>query len=141
MLAITGCGKEDDGFRRVPVSGKVTLDGKPLESGTISLVPLQAGPAAHGKVAGGTYSIARSDGRAAGSYRVEVYSVQPTRRRVADGDTPGELIDEARNVIPERYNIRSELRADVKPDGDPQLDFAVDTKPDAGGVAKKKVRR
>ncbi|WP_165227889.1 hypothetical protein [Aquisphaera insulae] len=143
LVACVGCG-QDDGYRRVAVSGKITVDGNPLETGTISLVPIQAGPAVQAKIAAGEYAIARSEGPAAGAYRVEVYSVQSTGRKVADGDNPGELIDEARNIIPERYNLRSELRAEVKPDGDQQFNFAVDTKADAKadtGGTRKKVRR
>jgi hypothetical protein len=35
VLSLVGCG----GIKRVPVSGKVTLDGKPLEHGMVSFVP------------------------------------------------------------------------------------------------------
>jgi hypothetical protein len=125
LVAVGGCGESDE-FARVRVSGRVTLAGEPLPSGTISFVPLQAGPSARGEIAEGAYDIPRSAGPAAGPYRVEVYSVRPTGRKIVDGDNPGRMIEETRNAVAEGYNLKSRLRAEVKPNEDQRFDFNVE---------------
>ena len=46
FLAVAGCGR---GVVMVPVAGRVTLDGKPLEFGAVMVQP-KAGPAAQAKI-------------------------------------------------------------------------------------------
>ena len=55
MLA-SGCAGES-GPPRLPVSGKVTLDGKPLPSGTITFLPTGKGEAASGPIADGSFAV------------------------------------------------------------------------------------
>src|SRR5437868_13520177 len=62
--AAAGCGQGGDNLPRQAVSGKVTIDGQPLDTGEITFVPTAgagAGPAAGGKVENGAYSISRAD--------------------------------------------------------------------------------
>lgn len=124
-LLLPGCG-EPDPFDRVGVSGAVTFAGAPIPSGDISFVPLQDGPSIRGTIADGTYAIPRDEGPTAGPYRVEVYSIRPTGRRIPDGDNPGETIEEARNAIPERYNLKSKLQVVVRPGEDQKFDFPLE---------------
>jgi hypothetical protein len=124
LAAAAGCGEADE-FDRVGVSGKVTVGDKPLSTGTISFVPRQSGPSVQGTIAEGEYSIARPVGPAPGPYRVEIYSIQPTGRKVPDNDNAGALIEETRNTIPDRYNLKSELYAEVTREGGQQFDFTV----------------
>lgn len=121
-----GCGPADP-YARVRVSGQVVVDGKPLEQGEIGFVPTRDGPSAHGPVAAGRYDIARADGPAAGPYRVEVRSIRPTGRTVPDRDNPGQTMPETRDAIPDRFNLRSELKAEVQPGADQSFDFTIDT--------------
>ena len=123
-----GCGGSADGFSHVGVSGKVVFDGKPLPSGTIVFVPLGSGAAAQGPITDGSYSIARSAGPSPGSFRVEISSIQPTGRRVPDNEYPGKTMEETRNVVPGRFNINSELRAEIKGDDDAHFDWEIATK-------------
>lgn len=132
-----GCGSADD-YARIPVQGRITLDGRPLESGTISFAPLNAGPSTQGAIADGAYAIGRSTGPAAGTYRVEIHSMRPTGRRVPDNDNPGETIEEVRNAIPDRYNVRSELRAEVKTGAGTPIDFALESRGDETKAKKKR---
>jgi hypothetical protein len=120
-----GCGRAD-GFEHVGVSGKVLFGGKPMTGGTITFVPLGSGPAAHGTIRDGSYTIARGNGPGPGSYRVEISQIQPTGRRVPDSEYPGKTIDETRNAVPGRYNLNSTLRAEVKAAGDQTFDFALE---------------
>jgi hypothetical protein len=128
LAAITwggGCGPADE-FQHVGVSGKVTLGGKPLTGGTITFVPLGSGPAAHGTITDGSYAISRAQGPGPGSYRVEISRTQPTGRRIPDTEYPGKTVEETRNGVPDRYNLNSTLRAEVKGGSDQTFDFALE---------------
>ncbi len=66
-----GCGSP----RRVPVTGAITLDGKPVEGASVMFVPIEHGPAATGVTdAEGRYRLAtiNEEGAAPGEYRVSV---------------------------------------------------------------------
>jgi hypothetical protein len=121
----SGCGPADD-FQHVGVSGKVMLDGKPLPSGTITFMPLTSGAAAHAPITDGSYSISRSSGPSPGSYRVEISSMQSTGRQVPNNDEPGKMMPETINAVPARYNLKSELKADIKEGADQQLDYTLE---------------
>lgn len=66
-----GCG-ESAGPRRVALFGKVTLDGAPMGSGSISLLPRpnNDAPAAHATIQRGEYRFDRVNGPAAGEYEI-----------------------------------------------------------------------
>lgn len=123
-LALAGCGGGAvDG--RVGVSGVVTLDGRPLDEGHVTLRPLGPGPAVSGTVEGGEFRLPPSEGPAVGPYVVEVDAVRPTGRTVESPDFYGETIEETTNIIPTRYNRQSTLRVEVVADGENRFDFPV----------------
>ncbi|WP_435020147.1 hypothetical protein TA3x_001671 [Tundrisphaera sp. TA3] len=122
-----GCGGEA-GAPRQAASGTVTLDGKPLESGTITFIPTEGGPGAFGTIQAGTYRFGTGDGPTAGRYAVEIVDVRPTGRTIPNPDAPGTTIAEVRNAIPPRYNARTELVADVKPDAENSFRFDLSTR-------------
>jgi hypothetical protein len=128
---VAGCGHRDANGPRRPVSGTVKLGGEPLKTGRIVFVPLEAGPAAQSEVAGGAYSIGRSEGPGPGPYRVEIYSIQPTGKKVRDPDS-GRLVDETRDLIPPGYNVQSKVHVEVKADG--ENTFAIDVTPPGKGA-------
>ncbi len=120
-LAIAGCG----GPTRGAVTGKVTLDGQPVDGGTI-LFALQAKGqrgSSWADIVGGRYSIAAAHGPVVGPNRVEIHWPQKTGRKLPHFPT----LDELREAVPRRYHYDSELRADVKP-GENQFDFALTSK-------------
>jgi hypothetical protein len=125
-LVVAGCA--DQGPTRQPVSGTITLDGKPLPSGSVTFAPLDGTTAATAEVHDGAYRIGRSDGPAPGRYQVEISAVQPTGKRVKHPDLPSETIDEVRNVIPAIYNVRTQLAVEVKPDGENAFPFDLSTR-------------
>ena len=125
-LTVAGCGSPSDEYARFAVEGKVTLDGQPLKSGTISFIAKGVGASASAEVADGSFRLGESDGLSPGGYRVEVFSLQPTGRKVPNADESGTLVDETTNVIPERYNVRSELTTEIPPGGSKEpLSFAL----------------
>ncbi|AGA24981.1 hypothetical protein [Singulisphaera acidiphila] len=124
-LVMVGCA--DEGPARQPVSGIITLDGKPLPSGSVTFAPLDGATAATAEVRDGTYQIARSVGPAPGRYQVEINAVKPTGKRIKHPDLPTETIDEVRNVIPAHYNVRTQLAIVVTSDGDNAFPFDLTT--------------
>ena len=129
LMMSPGCGGES-GPPRLPISGRVTLDGQPLSTGAVTLIPTGSGPAVGGTIEGGTFALGRSDGPGPGTYKVEIMSVQPTGKKVVSPDDPTVKIDEVRNVIPARYNLETRLEAEVKPDGQNAFQFELSSRED-----------
>jgi hypothetical protein len=121
-LAIAGCG--GDGVPREPVSGKVTLDGSPLETGLITFTPEDLKlPAAGTVIKDGSYSMGRSDGPCPGPNKVTISSRKPTGKKLKSDDFPGTTVDEMREIIPPQYNSDSRLGVEVKKAGENRFDF------------------
>jgi hypothetical protein len=128
LLPLTvGCGEEPRS-PQFPVSGKVTVDGKPLEQGLISFLPSVSGPAASAPIEAGAFALDRTDGPGQGPYKVEIVSVQSTGRQVVSPDDPSVTIEETRNIIPTRYNARSDLLVQVSADGENAYRFDISSK-------------
>jgi hypothetical protein len=117
LLALTmlGCGSGPayQGSKRFALSGKVTLDGTPIDGGTISFISATKGNPAGGPISAGTYSISEEQGANEGSHRVQISWLKPTGAKVKDNDDTGEMIDVVKEVVPEKYNTKSELKAEV----------------------------
>jgi hypothetical protein len=129
LFLVVGCGSSADGYERFPVEGVVTLDGKDLDSGTINFITTQAGPSETSEIDGGRFRLSKSRGLSPGTYRVEVYCVKPTGKKIPDPDNPPQLIDETTNIVPMRYNVNSTLMAEIPSGGPSQpLSFALSTK-------------
>lgn len=78
MVAVLlgGCGKSG----LVSVSGTVTLDGKPLQTGSVSFQPVGEGPMGYGTIrSDGTYTVytGTQEGLPPGEYRVTVVATGP----------------------------------------------------------------
>jgi hypothetical protein len=126
MLA-AGCGKREyAGEQRFPLSGKVTVDGQPLEHGLIRFMAVKDGRVAGGPITNGAYSIEEAMGANAGSYKVEIRWNKPTGRRVKDayGD---EIMDEYKEGLPAKYHANTELTAEVSATQN-KFDFELKTK-------------
>ena len=131
-----GCSGKTDEWNRAAVQGRITLDGQPLQSGTITFFPIGGtkGPAGGGEIVAGEYSIPVEQGPVVGANRIEVRSVQKTGRMVpsptaveADGPyVEGRLVEEFADVVPKRYNTYSELEREVAP-GVNQFDLQLDS--------------
>lgn len=127
-LSVLGCGSSE--FDMVPVSGIVTLDGKPVSGARVIFSPqrsgqdaLSAGPASDGKTDDdGRYSLASSidgtGGAVVGSHTVTIstYLAESDRSR----DTYAILREEE---IPQKYNEPGALTVEVPPGGSDTVDF------------------
>jgi hypothetical protein len=125
MAAMLGCVGKDP--NRSAIGGNVTLDGKPVERGSIVFVATDGtkGAATGGQIEGGRYQIAGKDGAAVGWNRVEVRAVRKTGRMIPKGlGGTGKMIEEQAEGVAARFNARSTLKLDVKP-GDNTANFEV----------------
>ncbi|MEM7313333.1 MAG: hypothetical protein AAF497_09300 [Planctomycetota bacterium] len=111
LMLVCGCGGPTDG--RVGISGNVTLDGNPLESGDISLTPLGPGPTTAGRIENGEFKIPAEKGPKPGKYRVSIESFVEEAAKNTGG--PDEFQGtSARQILPDKYNSASTLEMDVK---------------------------
>jgi len=120
-----GCG--ESGVERAEVQGNVTFDGTPVESGTISFIPIEGtqGPSAGGAITDGSYHIPPDKGPVIGKHRVQIVGTRKTGKQMKAGpeaEDPNAIIDEIEMFIPPEYNTRSELTVDVEP-GTNEFDF------------------
>lgn len=119
VLLNSGC--SDDGPRRMPVSGSVTVDSQPLNSGVIRFIPAgeSAGPGAMAKIVDGDFRFTTQNGPVCGSHRVEVEVVDHLNFEIDDERAFAESVRKsgkspmAKNPIPAAYNSASTLTATV----------------------------
>ena len=120
-----GCGSKPQSLQ-IPVSGKVTIDGKPATEGGVSYRDEQTGmnqPA--GKIAAdGTYTLthAHRDGAPPGRYRVVVFVTESPK------SATGEIIGLPKVVVNNKFTnpATTPLTVEVTQDGPPgQYDLAV----------------
>lgn len=109
------------------VSGTVTFDGKPLNGGMIKFVPTD-GSTSGGQIElrEGRYTSEPSWNLKPGKYRVEVRWQNRTWKPAPSPTDSGAVVAEGKEQIPQRYNSKSELTADLK-SGENKIDF--DLKP------------
>src|SRR5439155_468871 len=122
-VSLAGCSQGT----QAAVSGKVTLDGSPLDDATVSFVPMTGGQrsAAWAAIRDGRYTISASSGLGIGRFRVEIRALRSTGGKINQNDPT--LPAPAREAVPARYNSKSELFAEIKP-GDNVADFKLKSK-------------
>jgi hypothetical protein len=107
------------------LSGKVTLDGVPLDDATITFVPMTGTQrqAAWSTVNDGFFQIDAKDGLGTGQFRVEIRALRAVGGKSNQVDP--DLVP-AKEAVPTRYNSQSELRVNIKP-GKNKADFELKT--------------
>ena len=106
-LTVIGCGRS-----RPIVEGTVTLDGVPIDAGTIELFPADGkGPTAGTGITAGRYRMETGEG----PKKVWIKSPQKDGTKMLDPGGSGQMIDRRIESIPARYNERTELDVTIKP--------------------------
>lgn len=134
LSIVTGC--KDRGRAIAPVSGQITLDGRPLAGGSIVCQPLAAttGSVNTGKGSGaycdadGRFQLKTLDGREGaivGEHRVRIYGPRAQNAPASDGDKGGVKSSE---VVPRKYNRDTELTLTVPAEGTDKANFILTTK-------------
>jgi hypothetical protein len=129
MLAIVaGCKRREyPGEQRYALSGKVTVDGAPMQFGLITFQPDgEGGIVSGGPIKDGAYSIPEPKGPTAGKYRVLINWNKPTGKKVKDA-WGEEIMDEYKEGLPAKYHSASELTAEVS-EQKTTFDFSLQTK-------------
>jgi hypothetical protein len=119
-----GCGGPA-GPKLGDVSGKVTLDGQPVADALVVFEPQEGRPARGMTDAEGNYQLEytqNAKGAAIGGYTVRITTGRPAS--YAEGQ---KVSDEVKETIPEKYNAKSELKAEVSP-GKNQINFDLQSK-------------
>lgn len=124
LVAVTGCSTHDDS--RAAVKGTIKLDGEPIKQGTISFIPDEKGPTAGTVIRNGEYAIPQEVGVFVGKNKVEVRSVQETGRKVKNPYGDNEIV-EALETVPHRYNLQTELTANIEQGKDNVADFNLES--------------
>ena len=129
---ISGCGSASDNLPREPVSGGVTIDGKPLKSGIVSFVPTDPNGLTQANVAviEGKYSVPKEQGLVPGKYDVKVSTADAQEKQEStdiSNDMPGMPPARAKEAIPPMYNTNTKLSAEVKAGVPNDFQFALTT--------------
>ena len=121
-LLLPGCEK---GANRVSLEGAVSVNGKPIENGAINLVPIipTAGPSAGAEIVAGRYSITAPKGPVPGKYRVEIVATRKTGKQVPDMLLPGKTVEGIEQYIPDKYNVKSRIEAELREGENRGVDF------------------
>lgn len=93
------------------VSGRVTMDGKPLPNATVVFVPENGRPAGAGTDEDGNYVLNFSQGRQGAIPGPSIVRISTARD--ADQDDEGQTIPGSPETVPRQYNIETTLTFDV----------------------------
>jgi hypothetical protein len=126
LTVFVGCRSRSD---RLAVSGDVTLNGAPLDQGSIRLTSTGAGKlfASGAMIQNGMFHVPQEKGLPPGTYRVEISSPDTAAPLVVYKGAPGEppLPPTAPERIPPEYNSNSKQTIEVQIDGDNHFAFDI----------------
>jgi hypothetical protein len=126
LISLAGCGARSD---RLEITGTVTLDGVPLDEGSIRFTSLGEKKISSGAVVQqGEYRIPQENGLTVGTYHVEITAPDANAPPVMVQVVPGKRgMPTQPDRIPPEYNVNSKQRVDVTEDGDNHFVFDIVT--------------
>lgn len=132
-MSAIGCGGGAVGPERAAVEGVVTLDGQKLVAGVVKFIPTatgkNVGPAVLATVKDGAFQLSRSEGPVIGKHRIEIESTGHYGFEIDDEQAYAKSFQEKKgpplppNPVPEIYNSKSTLTAEVNADGENKFEF------------------
>jgi hypothetical protein len=144
-LAALGCSESGDELPRESVSGTVTLDGQPLADGAIQFSPIAGGTGPTPTISGGAtiqdgrFAVPRETGLVPGNYKVAINASAGTPKALTKMAPTPKVPLILKELIPAKFNARSELTAEIKTGGSDNLKFELQSEP--LGQAETPVRR
>lgn len=130
LLLLSGC---SDG--RVAIRGKVAINGTPVKEGAINFRPIDVtSPASSVAVINGKYSIPAGMGVIPGEYLVQIFASEDTGE--FDTSVPGPPIRIYRDLIPPKYNAKSDLKVKIARGKSCDFDLVVEEKDFDVGLIK-----
>lgn len=121
-VLVSGCGTKNP-LGRVPVHGAVTLDGAPLDFGSVTFSPRSGeGTSSGAVIVNGMYSIPQEKGLPPGDYlvRINASTTPPGSENKADATVPG---PPARERIAPDFNVESDVKVTVVAGDEAVFDF------------------
>ena len=118
VVSLPGCGRGGDGPPLGKVMGVVTLDGSPLPDAQVEFLPQSGRPSMAETGKDGAYRLQYTvdrDGALVGPHTVKIHTAIPGRA------------DSAKELLPDRYHSKTELKAEVKA-GSNRFDFELKLK-------------
>ncbi|WP_169976909.1 hypothetical protein [Tautonia rosea] len=124
-ISVAGCGG-GDGLDRQAVTGTVTLDGQPLETGLITFDPASATAetSTATEIVNGTYTFSSQTGPVPGEYRVVINSSGGEMVEPPAGQAPGDTyLPPPEEKVPRKYNSQTTLTATVASGSNEPINF------------------
>jgi hypothetical protein len=112
LVLLAGCGGD-----KASIEGTVTFDGAPVDGGAITFLPEgDSKEAARGgaQITDGKYTVNSATGLPAGKYKVEIVWKKKTGKQIPNTSDPGTTVDETKQVLPMKYNSKTELTVEIK---------------------------
>lgn len=125
VAVLTGCGPKTD---RLPISGTVSLDGAPLDSGTVSFAsrPGEKLQSTGALILQGEYSIPAEKGLLPGVYLLQISSPDADAKPILLRTEPGgPAFAVAPDRIPAAYNVESDKTIEVTQEGENEFNFEI----------------
>jgi hypothetical protein len=126
LVFVAGCGPRND---RLAVSGNVTLDGAPLDTGSIRFTSqgTEKLSASGATIGNGEFQVPQEKGLPPGTYHVEISAPDTNGPLVSYRGAPGQpaMPPTAPERIPPEYNSNSKHSIEVTPDGDNHFVFDI----------------
>lgn len=124
----SGCGSGTP--HGVSIQGRVTYQGQPVESGTMTFSSLGSALECSGSanIEKGCYALLATEGMKPGAYRIQIEGYRKTGRKIPDLATPlppnqeRAMIDERIPYLPPKFNEDSNLQVEIATDGQ-ELNF------------------
>ncbi len=118
LLCALGCNSSP---RDVPVTGTVTYQNQPVESGEIVFADAAgSAPSAHAQIVGGKYALRALPG----AKQVRITATRETGKMLEGG--MGVQVPERVDLIPAQYNTSTTLTCTVEPGDNKPLDFKLE---------------
>jgi len=131
-LAASGCSGKGDEPPREAVRGTVRLDGRPLASGMIVFLPSgerksSTAVSSSDVIMNGRFSIPRAKGLVPTKYRIAIYAGRKHEGLRNPDIGPEQAQERAKDFLPEKYNVETELEVEIKPGGVRELKIDLDS--------------
>ncbi|WP_406695229.1 hypothetical protein V5E97_29755 [Singulisphaera sp. Ch08] len=128
LLVFPGCSRPV-GPQTMRVWGDVTYNGQPVEDGSIDFISPEGAAPAQSPIKAGHYDLPAVAGPVAEkSYKVQINALKKSGKTIpnmmGDGEPTMEILV---NTIPEKYNVKSALTANISSDSSKnQFDFKLE---------------
>lgn len=124
-LSIVGCGPKSD---LLSVSGAVSVNGNPVKSGSIRFTSVGTEKVAStgAMISEGEFEIPQAKGLPPGTYHIVISAADKDAPKIMLRDASGRpQMEVAPDLIPEEYNVKSEVTIDVSVEGENHFVFDI----------------